>query len=232
MSALTKRTLFVGDLHGCADEFALLLEEMDFTPATDRLLLTGDAFSRGPQPVEVWDLICQTGAVMVLGNHDERLIAQLQRHLKGKPPKSKHSDQERTITALAPYADHLLPWLEALPLYITGDAPEEFILVHAGINPEKGLSGTQHDEFLTLRTWPPTKGIEGPRWHDAYKQEKLVVFGHDAPRGLVVKREAQQRPDIIGLDSGCVYGDSLSGYILEEDRIVQVKSQQQKGKFF
>jgi bis(5'-nucleosyl)-tetraphosphatase (symmetrical) len=42
-----------------------------------------------------------------------------------------------------------------------------------------------------------------------------VIFGHWASLGLVV------RPDVIGLDTGCVWGRALSALRLEDRRIVQ-----------
>ena len=223
------RTLIIGDIHGCAREFERLLSRLGFTRGTDDLYLTGDAFSRGPDPAEVWRLIKETGASMVLGNHDIRLPERLRLRALGESVSLRWRNQVKTLEALAPVADSLIPWLEALPLWI--DEPG-FVLVHAGINPEKGLEGTTRDEFLTIRTWPPVDGIEGPRWHDAYDPSgKLVVFGHDAPGGLVIKRREDGSPYVIGLDSGCIYGGPLSGYILEEDRIEQVESLQDPVKF-
>jgi len=54
-----------------------------------------------------------------------------------------------------------------------------------------------------------------------------LVFGHDAPGGLVLKKR-RGKPYLVGLDSGCVYGNALSAYILEEARIVQTASRQPK----
>ena len=226
---VARRTVFVGDLHGCGEEFARLLDALAFDPAADRLLLTGDAFSRGPDPMAVWRLIGQTRAGMVLGNHDDRLLRQLRALKAGGTPRVKHANQKRTLETFEPCADELLEWLEGLPLYMS---EERFVLVHAGIDPDKGLEGTSREQFTALRTWPPVPGIEGPRWHDAYPPGgPPVVFGHDAPGGLVLKRH-RDRPYIVGLDSGCVYGGQLSAYILEEDRLVQVESLQEKGRFF
>ena len=87
------RTIFVGDVHGCAVEFAAFLEKISYDQAKDRLLLTGDAFARGPDPLAVWQLICDTGAEMVLGNHDARLLKQLTALAKGRKPKVKFPDQ-------------------------------------------------------------------------------------------------------------------------------------------
>ena len=131
------------------------------------------------------------------------------------------------LPELLPHTAELVPWLEALPLAI--DEPR-FLLVHAGINPETGLAGSTPDELVVIRTWPPTGGIEGPRWHDHIAPGgKLIVFGHDAPGGLVVKRPPGAGPEaspyLVGLDSGCVFGRELSAYLLEDDRIVQVPAQ-------
>ena len=214
------RTIFVGDIHGCAAQFSAILSKVEFDVKADRLLLTGDAFSKGPDPVRVWSQIQDTNAEMVLGNHDARLMEQLSSQIQGKAPEINNRDQQRILDTLSPLAKPILGWLESLPLFI---ADSDFLLVHAGINPEKGLAGTTRDEFLAIRTWPPVGGIEGPRWHDHLDpQNEIVVFGHDAPAGLVEKRREDGAAWLIGLDSGCVYGNVLSAYILEEDRIVQV----------
>ena len=103
----------------------------------------------------------------------------------------------------------------------------DFLLVHAGINPEKGLVGTTREEFLTIRTWPPNETTVGPRWHDHHTPGNgPLVFGHDAPGGLVVKRGDDGTPYLVGLDSGCVYGFQLSAYVLDDRRILQVPSRQ------
>jgi predicted phosphodiesterase len=218
------RTLFIGDVHGCAAELAELIEALDCRPGRDHLLLTGDAFSRGPDPLQVWSQLQAHRASMVLGNHDARLLKQLQALRTGKDPKVKWPDQQYTLDQLEPVAGEICNWLEDLPLFIE---TVDFILVHAGVNPERGLADTSRDEFLAIRTWPPEEGITGPRWHDYYEPgNKLLVFGHDAPGGLVLKRRSDHRPYLVGLDSGCIYGKQLSGYILEEDRLAQVRSRQ------
>ena len=218
-----RRTIFIGDIHGCCDEFEALLEVVDFAPASDRLLLTGDAFTRGPDPAGVWQAIRATGAEMVLGNHEERLLPQLRAVAAGGTPDAIKGSRGAQVRALAPYAAELVAWLDTVPLWI--DDPQ-FLLIHAGINPERGLAGSTRDELLAIRTWPPVGGIVGPRWHDHVAPGKLIVFGHDAPGGLVVKRPPgaghDARPYLVGLDSACVFGGKLSAYLLEEDRIVQV----------
>ena len=137
------------------------------------------------------------------------------------------------MRTLAPYAVELAAWLATVPLWI--DDPR-FLLVHAGVNPELGLAGSTRGELLAIRTWPPTGGIVGPRWHDHVAPGgKLIVFGHDAPGGLVVKRPPSTGPDarpyLVGRDSACVFGGQLSAYLLEEDRILQVPARRQWSDF-
>ena len=222
-----RRTIFIGDIHGCCAEFEALLQAVEFAPGRDRLLLTGDAFTRGPDPLGVWQAIRAIGPEMVLGNHETWLLPQLQAIAAGGPPDALKQSRGDRLRDLVPHTAELLRWLEGLPLAI--DEPQ-FLLVHAGINPDTGLSGSTPDELVYIRTWPPTGGIEGPRWHDHLAPGgKLIVFGHDAPRGLVVKRPPGAgpgaRPYLVGLDSACVFGGHLSAYLLEEDRILQVPAQ-------
>lgn len=216
------RNIFIGDVHGCSAEFRNLLNAVSYRAGSDRLLLTGDAFARGPDPLGVWEILQETGAEMVMGNHDAKLLEKLQCRLTGQPVLINKPDQQDTLDRLAPVSELVLEWLTRLPLYILEEA---FLLVHAGINPAKGFEGTIRDEFLAIRTWPAVKGITGPRWHDALTPDhRTIIFGHDAPNGLVVKRRGDGSTYLMGLDSGCVYGGLLSAYILEDDRIVQVKS--------
>jgi len=219
-------TRFIGDVHGCAVELEELIGLAGHRPGIDRLLLTGDAFSRGPDPLGVWHLIRSAGAEMVLGNHDVRLRQQLRVLEQGGEPAFRHADRHAMLEALRPEASPILRWLERCPLAIEEPA---FTLVHAGIHPKLGLRRTPRALLYTIRLWPPREGLEGPRWHDAYRPPAgapPVIFGHDAPGGLVVKRRAEGAPYAIGLDSGCVYGGSLSAWEMETDRFVEVPSRQ------
>ena len=217
------RNIFVGDLHGCAREFEDLLDIVSYAKGRDRLLLTGDAFSKGPEPVEVWHLIQETRAEMVLGNHDVRLSQHLGKRIRQPDYRPKNEMHRATLDAVGQIADPLFAWLVAQPLWI---AHPLFILSHAGVRPGAGLSRTLRDEFLTIRMWPPSNDVSKERWHAHYEPDsKLVVFGHDALGGLV-ERRVRGKLYALGLDSGCVYGGRLTGYILEEDRILSVQSRQ------
>ena len=180
------RTLFVGDVHACADELEALLE---LTQPT-RIILLGDLFTKGPHPKRLWKLIKKHRMETVLGNHDQYTLL----------VKKKSLPQEA------------YEWLACAPLFIRGKG---FCAVHAGLNPE---GPTLFEEAIYMRRWPMSQK-KAPFWWKDYRGDILVLYGHDAIRSL-----QDHRPYTLGLDSGCVYGGSLTGYVLEEDRLYQVKA--------
>ena len=195
--------LIVGDVHGCADELEDLLKLAQ--PST--AVLVGDLFTKGPKPLQTWGLIQRHGLQAVLGNHDAFLLK--------KWGKKSLPKRLRKFCKAAPEARQ---WLEELPLY---RQMENLIIVHAGVHPRRGIEGTTRKKALTMRRFPMSDP-NAPFWYDAgWSGPETVVFGHDAMRGLV-RREVDGVPVAIGLDSGCVYGRQLSGWIPQEDQILSV----------
>jgi hypothetical protein len=192
------RTLFVGDVHGCSGPLRALIAQA----RPDRLILLGDLFAKGPDPAGVWDIIREYRAESVMGNHDARVL-----DLWNIPGDSPH---QRAAQALPREAE---AWIAALPLFLYGPC---WIAVHAGLHPTDGVAGTTKRMAVTMRRWPDDRVDDNPFWWRLYTRPERVFYGHDAVRGL------QVHPHTIGLDSGCVYGGPLSGYLLEEERVVQV----------
>lgn len=118
----------------------------------------------------------------------------------------------RSNQAMVPEA--ALYWLRHLPLFIQGPS---WIAVHGGINPS---GPTLKDEAIFMRRYP-METRKSPFWWEGYQGEKLVIYGHDAKRKI-----QDHRPNTLGLDSGCVYGFSLTGYLLEEDRLYEIPAQE------
>jgi hypothetical protein len=203
------RTLIIGDVHGCREELQALLALAE----PERVLLCGDLFTRGPDARGVWELITEWGAQAVLGNHDARMLEIWDKALAGEGRGVTH----RAVRALRG-SQGVRAWLEALPLSI---AEPSWLLVHAGVNPEEGLLGTSRKRLLTLRRWPDDARPSNPRWWALWSErfrpglDPLVIHGHDAILGL-----RDHRPFSLGLDGGCVFGGTLCGYLVEEDRLL------------
>ena len=208
------RTLIVGDLHGCAAELQTLLEQA----RPERLLLVGDLFTKGPDPVGCWELIEAHGGRSVLGNHDHRMLQVWQQALAGGGRSPAHA-AARALQG-QPAAGS---WLSSLPLFL---ARPGWLVVHAGLHPSRGPAGTTRDQALCMRRWPDDRSEIHPFWWELWPSQAgasrtgLTIYGHDAVRGL-----QDHRPASLGLDTGCVYGGRLTGYLLEEDRLFSVPAQ-------
>ncbi|MEL7537280.1 MAG: symmetrical bis(5'-nucleosyl)-tetraphosphatase [Pseudomonadota bacterium] len=120
----------IGDLQGCYDPFATLLERIDFDPANDRLWLTGDLVNRGKQSLKTLRTVykLRKRIKVVLGNHDLALL-----RLWKVGPSSRANSELREVLR-APDADELLNWLIDQPL-IHRSKKYNAVLVHAGIPP-------------------------------------------------------------------------------------------------
>ena len=226
------RVLFVGDVHGCFDELLALLDKAAVTPGSDYILLAGDLINKGPKPLELLEWLRTTPrAYSVLGNHDHHVIRAMQRQADdgGRPP----SDCTYTTHPHDYVAAHLTPqqrdWYLSLPLTIRLPALQPpHLLVHAGLVPGVALDAQLPFDLLNIRNVlsdgsGSKKKSEGVNWVERYGgEEGTVVFGHCAARGVQLVKDESGGMRCIGLDSGCCYGNKLSGWLLPEQRLVQV----------
>ncbi len=122
----------IGDVQGCYDDLARLLDQIGFDPAADKLWFTGDLVNRGPNSLEVLRFVKGLGdrAVTVLGNHDLHLLALSQ-------GVDKHQDRGHTLDPIlnAPDRGELLYWLRHRPLMYYSKK-RDMALVHAGLPPQ------------------------------------------------------------------------------------------------
>lgn len=199
-------TLVVGDVHGCSDELARLLALVD----AQHVVLVGDLFTKGPDPTGVWDLIREADALAVLGNHDQRLLDVVD-------GTRQDARAEACVSKLDAHDPGWRNWVRALPL--TRDVGD-WTVVHAALHPSGDLGRTTHDVATRLRRWPDDAPDDTP-WWQVYEGDRRVVFGHDARQGFVV-RKRDGAPWVVGLDTGCVYGGELTGWLIDEERSVGV----------
>ena len=97
------KRLFIGDVHGCAEE----LEKLIGLAGLPKVTLVGDLFTKGPDPIGVWRMIQAHGLVSVLGNHDAFLLENW--NSPQLPERLRHFCSE-TPEAQA--------WLSELPLFL------------------------------------------------------------------------------------------------------------------
>ena len=64
-------TYIIGDVHGCYDGLARLLDRIAYQDGIDQLIFLGDLVNRGPDTVKTIELVLSLQQVqMVYGNHD------------------------------------------------------------------------------------------------------------------------------------------------------------------
>lgn len=210
------RLFVIGDVHGCIDELNDLLALIEFEPGRDRLIFAGDLVAKGPDSVGVIQRAIELGAESVRGNHEERVLS----YLSGK---RRHDGSEHANIARR-LGEKEREYLENTPLYLR--FPEENLLVvHAGIDPALPLEEQEPSVLLNVRGVTSsgattTRAQEGLPWASRYRGEELIVFGHDAIRGL------QLREHSIGLDSGCVYGGELSALEVRPRKLYSVPARE------
>lgn len=183
----------VGDVHGCADALDRLLSVLDVT-GDDLVLFVGDLIRKGPDSGRVVRRIRNADNMYsVRGNNEEKV-------LRG----------EKTVSSLD--ADDLA-WLRSLPVAISWDGG---LIVHGGVDPRKPLDEHTIDDLQNARSLSPDGGYEGPFWYERYDRAPRIFFGHTVLAAPVETEWA------VGLDTGCVYGGSLSAYDLRRGRFRDV----------
>jgi bis(5'-nucleosyl)-tetraphosphatase (symmetrical) len=223
------RTIFIGDIHGCGAEFLALLEALRFPQRGDRLVLVGDLFNRGPLPQLVLQIILDHqrdgpahGYAMesVCGNHDLILWLCCQSLYEDSPVVGVSRVQQETLSCFdrAGMLEDLALFLKCLNEIDTiRDESTGWTVVHAGIDPQLGISGTPREIKLTIKS-----GRGDRPWYDAYDgHDGLIVCGHEHQESPLIRR-VNGRPVVINIDTSCCYGGHLTAYLFEEDRFVSV----------
>lgn len=260
----------VGDIQGCYEEFAQLLEVVAFDPGQDRLWLVGDLVNRGPDSLSVLRHVKSLGAAAttVLGNHDLHLLIVASGH------RALHPRDTLAPILAAPDRDELLDWLRRRPLVVREG---EFLLVHAGLLPswtpadavalsrevETALASPDNHEFLRN-----LYGDEPAQWNNGltgYDRLRVIVnactrlrfcspddamefrekrgaehspprfapwFGHPERKSAGVTvlcghwstLDLMFAPNVMMLDSGCLWGGMLTAIRLDDARVFQVPS--------
>ncbi|MGK5091958.1 metallophosphoesterase [Deltaproteobacteria bacterium TL4] len=213
---MEKRTLIVGDVHGCLRELKDLLEKLKYRKDQDSLIFIGDLINKGPCSLEVIKTVRDLKAQVILGNHEWGFLKYLK---DGSYAKDGFPKVEAALGDELPYWK---AWFEQFPRYLE---TSDYLVVHAGFVPGIHPTCTSSRILTTIRTWDGAGNdlnnpVKDPAWYELYHEKKLVIFGHWAKQGLIL------RPNAIGLDTGCVYGGELSALVLPERTIVQVPAYQ------
>lgn len=202
-----RRHIFIGDIHGCIDEVTELLERLDVMPE-DVVVATGDLTRKGPAADRCVALWRDRSYLTVLGNNDVKMI---QRARGIRAWFARRAD--RVVLRRPDLIAEIARWPLLLEFSDAG-----VIVVHGGVMPDGSAPREAALELRYVRRdlngWRMVpKGDEkrgDPFWSEVWDGDRIVVYGHTPRREAKVDRRA------IGIDTGCVYGGSLTAAIFEK----------------
>lgn len=215
-------------MHGCYDELLTLLDRLSFDPSADSLVFVGDLVMKGPKNLEVLRLAREMRAFAVRGNNDDAALNAWLKVQEGRRIKAKNNWVREMGPDDAQWLGEM-PFTLALPVLRT-------LIVHAGIVPGRGLRKQRLVDLYKMRTvcredgggaagagkdkagggigrrgWRAVQRAReetGILWGTEYRGTNHIFFGHDAVQSL------QRHAGATGLDTGCVYGGTLTAAVL------------------
>jgi serine/threonine protein phosphatase 1 len=206
------RTYVIGDVHGCLEQLQLLVElcEQDAASQRSSLIFLGDYIDRGPDSRGVIDFLINLQKwspdeiVCLKGNHEDMLLDALEGEdaelnwLSNGGDATLHSYRASHVTNLP--ASHV-DWIRSLPLF--HDDGQRFF-VHAGVHPDRPLDQQRSRDLLWIRE---------PFLSSDKDLGRLIVHGHTPIHSGV----PDQRSNRLNIDTGAVYGRSLTAAVFNEE---------------
>ncbi|MBI3923229.1 MAG: polynucleotide kinase-phosphatase [Armatimonadetes bacterium] len=227
----------IGDVHGCYEELVALLTDLGYVtrdgeagdttqwghPDGRKVIFLGDLVDRGPGIPRVLRLamgMVESGdAFCIPGNHDVKLL----RKLKGKDVRITHGLAE----SLAQLESEPAEWQQEVQKFLDGLVSHyvldegRLVVAHAGLREEMQgrSSGKVRDFALFGETTGETDEFGLPvrcNWAAEYRGPATVVYGHTpVPEPVWVN-------NTINIDTGCVFGGSLTALRYPEKELVSV----------
>lgn len=230
----------IGDVHGCYDEMIELLGLLGYQPDDTsamrhprgrRVVFVGDLVDRGPKVVEAVTLarrMVEAGqGFCVPGNHDNKLL----RYLRGRNVQVNHGLDASIAQIEALPASDRADWIADYERFIGGLGTHlildegQLVVAHAGIRePDHGRDSPRIRAF-TLYGIPTGEHDENGlpirlNWAADYTGAATVVYGHTPIA------EPVWQNNTVNIDTGCVFGGSLTALRWSERTTFSVPARQ------
>ena len=189
-----KRILTCSDIHGEIDKLCNVLDEANYHPKQDTLVLLGDYIDRGYYSKEVMEYVMELvkgGAIALMGNHEKLFLDSLYNEDMrdvwiangGLQTLDSYDYDMYTMEKHANWMkEHLRMYYET----------EEYIFVHAGMQPQLSLEWQSDDDLLWSRHAEP------------------ILLGKTVIQGHTPFDEVEFIHDRIFIDTGACMGGKLS----------------------
>ncbi|MGN9782898.1 polynucleotide kinase-phosphatase [Nonomuraea sp. ZG12] len=220
----------IGDVHGCRAELETLLARLGWEgishPEGRTAVFVGDLVDRGPDSPGVLRLVMSMvaagTAICVAGNHE----AKLARALQGRKVTVAHGLRESLdqLAAEPPeFVARAHAFMDGLISHYVLDGGR-LVVAHAGL--KEAYHGRASGRVRAFALYGDTTGetdeyglpVRYP-WAEEYRGRAMVVYGHTPTT----------RPEWVNnticLDTGCVFGGSLTALRYPERELVQVPAE-------
>lgn len=225
---MTEKVIVIGDVHGCAEELKILLHQLPLDQDTT-LVFLGDYVDRGPDSKGVIDTVLNVSelykVIALKGNHEWLFEEYLKKPNDavaagnfilngGSATLASYSVDGSTFTV----PNEHRAFLDGLQTFY---ATERHFFVHAGIPPgfdfAKEVDPKTAHQMLWIRSTFLDSKVQWP---------KIVVHGHTPVKVPEVL------PNRINLDTGCVFGRSLTALDISNHKFYSVKRNQKADRRF
>ncbi len=202
LNDMSGRLLAIGDSHGCFRQLYSLLIEIINIKREDKLIMLGDYIDRGDDSKAVLDLIMELkkdryDIIPLLGNHEDMMI---------NAPKSALDNynwmlnggnetlRSFEVSSVDEIDKKYFEFISGMKLYYLID---NFVFVHAGFNDD--IVDPFEDRYSML--WERRFEYNSPAFNN-----KTIVHGHRPHSLSELKDQVKHTPQVINIDTGCVYG--------------------------
>ena len=219
-------TYCISDIHGCFEEFMVMLEKIKFSPDNDTLFILGDAIDRGKNPIDCLRFIMETRNVnFIMGNHEQMMLDYYGSYDVNWFFNGNITTMMQFNALSVSEQKEILEFLKSDPYYKTIHVSDKnYFLSHAGLNPNIPIEKQPRDALL----WNRNEFI----YHRAL-EEYIVIFGHTPTLRLHYSRDCSvwfdtKYNDKIDIDCGCVFGGMLACIRLDDMKIYYVESKMKR----
>lgn len=236
----------IGDVHGCANEFADLLDLVETQFPTAIKIQLGDLLHKGPDSSGAVEIARTRLDGFVIGNHEEKHLRWLAHERAGREHGMKNISDYATVNLTPDQED----FITNQSLFYFQDQQDHLLIVHGGIAGKTKRLPAQSRWYLTSASDkkyykhllftryqdatgnPVALGSEQPDdkwWADVYDGRfGTCMYGHQSYDPSDVPAVY---PHALGVDLGCVYGNKLCAAIMRDGQHIETLTVDAQAKY-